>query len=73
MLRNLASIIGHALILVLSATALVWAADFGTAEEAKTMLEKAVAAVRRWSATLVSPEGHPAPTRRHVSLSEKSF
>ena len=46
MLRNLASIIGHALILVLSTTASVWAADFGTAEEAKAMLEKAVAAVK---------------------------
>ena len=46
MLRNLASIIGHALILVLSTTASVWTADFGTAEEAKAMLEKAVAAVK---------------------------
>ncbi len=46
MLRNLASVIGYALILVLSTTALVWAADFGTAEEAKAMLERAVAAVR---------------------------
>ena len=46
MLRNLASVIGHALILVLSTTASVWAADFGTAEEAKAMLERAVAAVK---------------------------
>ena len=46
MLRNLASIIGHALILVLSTTASVWAADFGTAEQAKAMLERAVAAVK---------------------------
>ena len=36
MLRNLASVIGHALILVLSTAASVWAADFGTAEEAKS-------------------------------------
>ena len=34
------------MILVLSTTASVWAADFGTAEEAKAMLEKAVAAVK---------------------------
>ena len=46
MLRNLASVIGYALILVLSTTAPVWAADFGTAEEAKAMLERAVAAVK---------------------------
>lgn len=46
MLRNVASVIGHALILVLSTTASVWAADFGTAEEAKAMLERAVAAVK---------------------------
>ena len=46
MLRNLASVVGHALILVLSTTASVWAADFGTAEEAKAMLERAVAAVK---------------------------
>ncbi|MGB6438396.1 MAG: chemotaxis protein, partial [Methyloceanibacter sp.] len=46
MLRNVASVIGHALILVLSTTASVWAADFGSAEEAKAMLERAVAAVK---------------------------
>jgi hypothetical protein len=46
MLRNLASIVGHALILVFSTTGSVWAADFGTGEEAKAMLEKAVAAER---------------------------
>ena len=46
MLRNLASVIGYAVILVLSTTASVWAADFGTAEEAKAMLERAVAAVK---------------------------
>ena len=46
MLRNLASVIGHALILVLSTTASVLAADFGTADEARAMLEKAVAAVK---------------------------
>jgi hypothetical protein len=46
MLRNLISVIGHALILAISTTASVWAADFGTAEEAKAMLERAVAAVK---------------------------
>ena len=47
MLRNLAFVVGYALILVLSTTASVWAADFGTAEEAKAMLEKAVTAVKQ--------------------------
>ena len=46
MLRNLAFVVGYAVILVLSITAPVWAADFGTAEEAKAMLERAVAAVK---------------------------
>jgi hypothetical protein len=46
MLRNLAFVIGYAVILILSTTASVWAADFGTAEEAKAMLERAVAAVK---------------------------
>ena len=46
MLRNLISVIGHALILAISTTASVWAADFGTAEEAKAMLERAVASVK---------------------------
>ena len=46
MLRNLAFVVGYAVILVLSTTASVWAADFGTAVEAKAMLEKAVAAVK---------------------------
>jgi hypothetical protein len=46
MLRNLASVIGFALILVLSTAASAWAAEFGTAEEAKAMLERAVAAVK---------------------------
>jgi Single Cache domain 2 len=44
MLRNLAFVVGYAVIQVLCTT--VWAADFGTAEEAKAMLEKAVAAVK---------------------------
>ena len=42
MLRNLAFVVAYAVIQVLSSTASV-AADFGTAEEAKAMLEKAVA------------------------------
>ena len=46
MRRNLAFVVGYAVILVLAATASVWAADFGTAEEAKAMLERAVAAVK---------------------------
>src|SRR6188472_948585 len=46
MLRNLAFLVGYAVIQMLSTTASVWAADFGTAEEAKAMLERAVAAVK---------------------------
>ena len=46
MLRNFAFVIGFALIQVLSTAASVWAGDFGTAEEAKAMLERAVAAVK---------------------------
>ena len=46
MLRNLAFVVAYAVIQVLSSTAPVWAADFGTAEEAKAMLERAVAAVK---------------------------
>jgi hypothetical protein len=44
MLRNLACVVGFALIQVFSTAA--FAADFGTAEEAKAMLERAVAAVK---------------------------
>ncbi len=47
MLRNLAFVVGYAVIQVLSTSASVWAADFGTPEEAKAMLEKAVAAVKK--------------------------
>ena len=46
MIRNLAFVVGYAVIQVLSTTASVWAADFGTPEEAKAMLERAVAAVK---------------------------
>jgi hypothetical protein len=46
MLRNLAFVISYAVIQVLFITASVWAADFGSAEEAKAMLERAVAAVK---------------------------
>jgi hypothetical protein len=45
MTRTLA-FVGFALTLVLSTTGLVAAAEFGTAEEAKAMLERAVAAVK---------------------------
>ena len=47
MLRNLAFVVGFAVIQVLSTAASVAAADFGTAEEARAMLEKAVAAVKQ--------------------------
>jgi len=46
MSRNLACSVGCAVILVLQTTASGWAADFGTADEAKAMLERAVAAVK---------------------------
>ena len=46
MLRNLGFVVSFELILVLSTTTSVWAAEFGTAEEAKAMLERAVAAVK---------------------------
>ena len=46
MSRNLAFAVGYAVIQVLSVAAPAWAADFGTAEEAKAMLERAVAAVK---------------------------
>ena len=46
MLRKLAFVVGYAVIQVLFITAPVWAVDFGTAEEAKAMLERAVAAVQ---------------------------
>ena len=46
MLRNLVFVVGYAVVLVLSTATLVAAAEFGTAEEAKAMLERAVAAVK---------------------------
>ena len=46
MFRNFAVVVGYAAILVLFTAASVPAAQFGTAEEAKAMLEKAVAAVK---------------------------
>ena len=46
MIRNLAFVVSIAVIQVLSTAASVAAADFGTAEEAKAMLERAVAAVK---------------------------
>ena len=46
MLRTLSFVVGYAVILVLSTAASVAAADFGTAEKAKAMLERAVAAVK---------------------------
>jgi hypothetical protein len=46
MLRNLAFVAGYAVIQLLFTTASVWATDFGTPEEAKAMLERAVAAVK---------------------------
>ena len=48
MLRNLAFAVGCAVSLIILCTAASWAgADFGTPEEAKAMLEKAVAAVKQ--------------------------
>src|SRR5499427_4853933 len=46
MIRNGAFVVSFAVIQVLSTATLVAAADFGTAEEAKAMLEIAVAAVK---------------------------
>jgi hypothetical protein len=46
MLRNLALVVGYAAVLALFTAAPVPAAQFGTAEEAKAMLERAVAAVK---------------------------
>ena len=46
MLRNLAFVFGYAVVQVLFIAASVSAAQFGTAEEAKAMLERAVAAVK---------------------------
>jgi hypothetical protein len=46
MLRNLAFVVGYAVVLVLFTAASVPAAQFGTAEEAKAMIERAVAAVK---------------------------
>ena len=48
MLRNLAFAVGCAVsLIVLSTAASLAAADFGTPEEAKAMLEKAIAAVKQ--------------------------
>jgi hypothetical protein len=46
MSRNLAFVVGYSMMLLLSTAASVAAADFGTAEEAKAMLERAVVAVK---------------------------
>jgi hypothetical protein len=46
MSRDLAFVVSFALVLLLSATASPRAAEFGTAEEAKAMLERAVAALK---------------------------
>ena len=51
MLRHLASVVSYAAVLVLFAATSVPAAQFGTAEEAKTMLERAVAEVKKDKAT----------------------
>ena len=47
MTRKLAFVVGYAVILVSFTLTLVPAADFGTPEEAKAMLERAVAAVKQ--------------------------
>ena len=46
MLRTLAFVVGYAAVLVVFTAASVPAAQFGTPEEAKAMLEKAVVAVK---------------------------
>jgi hypothetical protein len=46
MLRNLAFFVAYAVILVLATNAPVWAAKFGTADEAKAMLERAMVALK---------------------------
>ena len=46
MSRNLVFVVGYALILLLSSAASVRAAEFGSEQEAKAMLEKAVAALK---------------------------
>ena len=46
MSRNFASVIGYAAVLVLFTASTALAAQFGTAEEAKAMLETAVVAVK---------------------------
>jgi hypothetical protein len=46
MLRDFAFVVGYAVVLVLLTAVSVPAAQFGTAEEAKAMLERAVAAVK---------------------------
>src|SRR5262245_3160890 len=46
MTRKLVFVVGYAVILVSSTLTLVAAADFGTPEEAKAMLERAVTAVK---------------------------
>ena len=46
MLRNIGLVVGYAVVLVLFTAASVPAAEFGTAQEAKAMLEKAVVAVK---------------------------
>ena len=46
MLRDLAFVVAYAAVLVLLTASSVPAAQFGTAEEAKAMLERAVAAVK---------------------------
>ena len=45
-MRSLAIVVGYAGVLVLFAASSVPATQFGTAEEAKAMLEKAVVAVK---------------------------
>ena len=59
MLRNFAFVVGYAVILVSSTVTLVAAADFGTPEEAKAMLERAVAAVKEDKAKALP--GHRVP------------
>jgi hypothetical protein len=71
MLRNLASVFGYVLILVLSTTASVWAAEYGTPDEAKALLERAVAALKEVCSPKATANRYLARTAKHGPLSPK--
>jgi hypothetical protein len=59
MLRDLAFVVGYAVVLVLFTAASVPAAQFGNAEEAKAMLERTVAVVKEDRAKALDMKGYP--------------